>query len=321
MKPVFIGGCHRSGTTLLGALLGAHPQCLTTPESQFKTDALKGVGVPHTETQWNTVLERASGMRSLSRWSVSDGLLSDAALSKDRDYAALLVRMVGEFAQSTGQGRFDVWVDHTPKNIWHLETLLGLYPEGKAIHIVRDGRGVAASVMGLDWGPNTVIAAAHWWIHHVAFGLAAESHFGERVLRVRYEDLVATPQPELERICEWLEIDYVPAMESGGGFNYPKGTFRYHSLIHDAPDPSRVTAWRDALSSRQIASFESCACDLLPYLGYDVLNDYARAALADRLQTLIVEPAMIAVNGIRFRLWRAKKDRMLARQAERQQDG
>ena len=320
MKPVFIGGCHRSGTTLLGALLGAHPQCLTTPESQFKTDALKGVGVPQTESQWTTVLERAGGMRSLSRWSVSDGLLGGAAGSTDRDYAALLLRMVDEFARSSGRGRFDVWVDHTPKNIWHLETLLGLYPEGKAIHIVRDGRGVAASVMGLDWGPNPVIAAAHWWIHHLAFGLAAESRFGERVLRVRYEDLVATPQPELERICEWLGIDYVAAMESGGGFNYPKGMFRYHSLIHDAPDPSRVTAWRGALSSRQIASFESCACDLLPYLGYDVLNDYAQAALADRLQTLLVEPAMIAVNGIRFRLWRAKKDRMLARRAERHRD-
>src|SRR4029077_17440948 len=26
VRPVFIGGCHRSGTTLLGAMLGAHPE-------------------------------------------------------------------------------------------------------------------------------------------------------------------------------------------------------------------------------------------------------------------------------------------------------
>ena len=33
---VFIGGAPRSGTTLLGSILGSHSQMLATPESQFK---------------------------------------------------------------------------------------------------------------------------------------------------------------------------------------------------------------------------------------------------------------------------------------------
>ena len=40
-KVVFIGGCSRSGTTLLGSLLGSPSNCVTTPESQFVIDTTK----------------------------------------------------------------------------------------------------------------------------------------------------------------------------------------------------------------------------------------------------------------------------------------
>ena len=41
-RQIFIGGCSRSGTTLLGSMLGAHSDCITTPESHFKTSVLRG---------------------------------------------------------------------------------------------------------------------------------------------------------------------------------------------------------------------------------------------------------------------------------------
>ena len=36
IKSIFIGGAPRSGTTMLGAILGTHSQTLTSPETQFK---------------------------------------------------------------------------------------------------------------------------------------------------------------------------------------------------------------------------------------------------------------------------------------------
>lgn len=317
MRPVFIGGCHRSGTTLLGALLGAHPACLTTPESQFKTDALEGIGVPESAAELQAVLMRARNMRSLSRWGLDEARLQSAEKSPGSDYAELLRQLVSAYGSCVGQSSFDLWIDHTPKNVRCLSTLFSLFPDARAIHIVRDGRGVAASVMPLDWGPNTVISAAHWWIHHVAFGLAAESYFGDgRVLRVRYEDLVSDPQGELERICAWLGIEYVAEMRQGGGFNYASGLFRYHALIHDAPDVSRASAWRRSLSARQIRTFESRTSDFLPSLGYSLLHRDAETATIDRVQTILLEPLLVAVNALRFRYWRLKKERLLARSAE-----
>ena len=168
--PVFIGGCHRSGTTLLGALLGAHPRCLTTPESQFKTDALEGAGVPENHQELLNFVHRAKQMRSLSRWELDPATLDVGAVTR---FADLLLDFVRAYGETVNKTSFDVWIDHTPKNIWHLCLLLSEFPDAKAIHIIRDGRAVAASVMPLDWGPNTIVASAHWWVHHVAFGLAA----------------------------------------------------------------------------------------------------------------------------------------------------
>lgn len=320
MRPVFIGGCHRSGTTLLGALLGAHPACLTTPESQFKTDALEGIGVPENPAGLRAVMNRARNMRSLSRWDLDEPNLQQVEQNPELDYAGLLHHLVGAYGSRVGQSSFDLWVDHTPKNMRYLSTLFSIFPEAKAIHIVRDGRGVAASVLPLDWGPNTVISAAHWWIHHVAFGLAAESHFGDgRVLRVSYDHLVSDPQGELERICAWLGIEYAAEMHRGGGFNYPSGDFRYHALIHEAPDVSRASAWRQSLSARQIKTFESRASDFLPFLGYDLLYPGAETATTDRVQTILLEPLRVVVNALRFRYWRLKKERKLARSAAAEQ--
>ena len=309
MKPVFIGGCHRSGTTLLGALLGAHPQCLTTPESQFKTNALEGVGLPRNRGQLEDFLERATKMRSLSTWKLDS---ADRTLQSKSDtrYSELLQTLVSGYGKTVGKPSFDIWVDHTPTNVRHLGLLFSEFPQAKAIHLVRDGRGVASSVLSLDWGPNTIVAAAHWWAHHIAFGLAAETHFGsDRVLRVHYEDLVAEPGRELDRICLWLGVDYVDEMQRGGGFRHPSAEFRYHGLIHEAPNSARATAWTKRLSDRQVRAFESRTRDLLTYLDYEL---HFTAAKTDRLslfETMFMEPVMVSWNMLRHRLWLLKSDR------------
>jgi hypothetical protein len=309
MKPVFIGGCHRSGTTLLGDLLGAHPQCLTTPESQFKINALEGAGLPQNRSEVESLLERAENMRSLSRWNLQPSAFELPGDMEFR-YSALMQRLVSAYGETVDKTSFDFWVDHTPTNVRHLRMLFSEFPEARAIHLVRDGRGVAASVLPLDWGPNTIVAAAHWWAHHIAFGLAAETHFGgDRILRVRYEDLVAEPGAELERICRWLGVDYVDEMQQGGGFSHPSGEFRYHALIHQAPNAARATAWTKRLSDRQVKAFESRTRDLLSYLDYELKFTVSETDRLSLLETMFVEPFMVALNMLRYRIWLFKRDR------------
>jgi len=267
MRPIFVGGCERSGTTLLGAMLGAHSSCLCVPEMQFKLDILRFPDHGAQETIDKAEVIRRLAQRSSFRiWELN---LNNAALLHEQLSCRQLIEwIVTAYGQTVGKPMPAMWVDHTPSNIRYVRTLLRLFPDAHIVHIVRDGRAVAASVLPLDWGPNQIDSAAHYWAERLAFGFAAESQWPERVMRVRYEDLVQDPEPVLQKICEALAIQYEPAMSQGKGFRVPQYTAQQHALVGSAPNPTRARAWETQLTPRQIEIFESLTSDLLESLGY-----------------------------------------------------
>jgi hypothetical protein len=266
-REIFIGGCGRSGTTLVGAILGAHSDCICPPESHFKVSALRSCQRDDGTVDLDEAL---SFIRMHWRFKLWD-LDVDPDEVLDGSYADLLTSLVEAYAQDRGIAGH-VWVDHTPENINYASVLLKLFPEAKLIHIVRDGRAVANSILPLDWGPNTVIEAAAWWKAIVREGLALEAFLPpEQIVRVRYEDLVYAPEATVRRLCGELDLAYEPAMLAANGFRPPGYTASQHELIGHRPDPARATRWKETLSDRQVEIFETLAADLLEQLGYDLV--------------------------------------------------
>jgi len=271
MRAVFIGGCDRSGTTLLGSMLGGAENCITTPESQFKTDVL-----PYCRKKDGTVDVKLAYCRIVKHWrfklwglreSDYDWLIQGAS-----SYSELIKSLVKSYTIRNGKADVNVWIDHTPSNLRYAKILLDFFPEAKFVHMVRDGRAVAASVIPLDWGPNTIICAAHWWVERVAFGLAAEFFLGpERIIRVKYEDLLRKPEVTLRQLCNFFDIEFNPEMLEGKGFTPPQYTISQHRLIGRRPDFTRLEAWRTELSPRDVEIFEALTGDFLVYLGYQPL--------------------------------------------------
>ena len=268
MHTVFIGGYSRSGTTLLGAMIGAHTQCVCTPESQFKTDVLRHFRRKKKE---EVDIETARKMiQDHPRYRVLWGDVADSdVLIGINSYEELILWFVGKYAEKEGKPRAAYWVDHSPTNIKHAKTLLGLFPDSRFIHIIRDGRAVAASIMPLDWGPNTIDKTACSWKSRVSRYLSLESSLNnDQVLRVRYEDLIQAPETALRDICSFLDIAYQPQMIKGSGFKVPRYQDKQHALIGKEPDKNRINAWEKSLTPRQIEIFESIAGELLLSLGY-----------------------------------------------------
>lgn len=296
---------------MLGALLGANSDCLTVPESQFKIEALGSRGIPENVEDVQAALARIINDWRFKKWGMNLDPEAIPTREISASYGMLLDWLVAKYGEYVGKKDFKVWIDHSPRNIRHLYTLFTIFPEAKAIHIVRDGRGVAASVMPLDWGPNTIIGAAHWWVHNVSYGLAAESALGrDRIIRVKYEDLITHPETVLRKICAWVGIDFDPRMARGGGFKcHPHHHKKYHTLIRKPPDPKRASAWKTKLTSKQIEVFENRTEELLPYLGYELefgLRKTSKSA-AELIRTIVMEPFMECVNRVRFNHWKRKQ--------------
>lgn len=260
MKPIFIGGCDRSGTTLLGAMLGAHPRHVTVPEMPFKVEIIASRSFRLPE-----VIRDLEAQFRFRIWDID----MNASVAQSDSPRQLIEEIVSAYANKVGKTESNVFVDHTPSNLKFAGKLLESFPDAQFVHIVRDGRAVAASLLRVDWGPNDIARAAHYWAEQLAFGFAAElSLTTRRVTRVRYEDLVARPDQVIRELCTTLQLPYSKQMQEASGFVAPAYTVPIHKLVGSAPVGTRINAWRDQLGSREVEIFESIAGELLTYLGY-----------------------------------------------------
>jgi hypothetical protein len=302
VRAVFVGGCERSGTTMLGAMLGAHSDCIATPETQFiEHQFTQGGFDPGTLDPRKTLALIMANRRYRLLWQFPIDLASVRPEQAGSTYARVLSWLVQAYGRKQGKDA-SVWIDHTPINFRRALTLLRLFPEARFIHLVRDGRAVAASLLPLDWGPNNALHAAEFWMGRCAPGLAAESQLGpERVLRVRFEDLVSSPTTALQNIATFAQLDYQSAMAEGAGLQPGRYHQLQHHLVGQPPDQSRLDRWRRSLTPRQVEIFEAEAGDFLAILGYEPRYGI-RARPANRAEVLRMRASDLArraVNNLR----------------------
>ena len=273
VRPIFIGGCERSGTTMLGSMLGAGPRAVCTPESIFKTFAFQGLPWPPTgRASLCRLWQQIKKDRFYRNWELE--LPEDATLPGHiGSFDELLVWLVRRYGRKIGLEEFDWWVDHSPHNLQHARWLRELFPDAKFIHLVRDGRAVAASALPIDrWGPHHIVDAGPWWDRRVGYGLAAEQLLAEeQIMRVQYEALLREPETTVREICRFTGLDFNVRMIGGGDFDVPKFSQKQHHLVGRPPDPSRATAWQKVLSKRQIEILEYFSAEMLTHLGYQPL--------------------------------------------------
>jgi hypothetical protein len=269
IEPVFIGGCDRSGTTFLGSVLGSHHSILCVPEAQFKYELFGLVS----QTDKNLDIEKVTNFLvqnwRLGLWDIREEIEKKFRVSGARDVASILRWLSVRYGEKVGKTKSSLWIDHTPSNLRHIFQLINYFPYARFIHIVRDGRAVASSFFRLEWGPNTPIEAARFWLEKITYGLAAENAIGsERIIRVRYEDLLLNMNETLERICDFLGIEVCDEMKKASGFRPHCYTAKQHALVGSPPNPKRAFAWQSLMSIREIEIFESIAGDVLRCLSY-----------------------------------------------------
>ena len=248
--PVLIGGCPRSGTTLLASRLNG----LITPESQFKADLFRAERQGASVNDLLKILHQSARYRT---WRV------EPDFSGVTNALSIISAVVEAYADYKGSR----WIDHTPENAVDMAILRTVWPDAPFIHIVRDVRATVNSVMPLDWGPNTAGIGAQWWLERLAHGLVAEETGPS--LRIKYEDLITSPDATIERVAKLVDLP-VPSDVQTSNFTPPGGHHKQHQLINEKIDASRLTAWRNSLSTREVAVIEYIAGDLLEMLGYEI---------------------------------------------------
>jgi hypothetical protein len=271
----FIVGAGRSGTTLLRLMLDAHPELAIPAETHF-VPRVAGCATPEAAIE---CIRSASVWRDLNL----DGEALAERAAGAADPRAVLREMYALYAEGQGKPR---WGDKTPAYVRSMPAVAEALPEARFVHIIRDGRDVAASVRGLWFGGDTIADTARWWSGSIA--QARRDAAGVTYLEVRYEDLVREPEPVLRRICDFVDLAWDPATltypkraagrlaELGNDVVRADGTvttgaqrMELHQLALGPPVPTRIGRWRSELAPAEVRAFEEVAGPLLRELSYE----------------------------------------------------
>jgi hypothetical protein len=293
---VFLVGCPRSGTTLLQRLLDGHPQIAITPETHwipcwFHDKSRKGI-TPEGRVS-KKLLRKLYAHPRFAELGVSPGKSHFRVEGEGRvTYARFVSSLYDLYGQRQGKPLVG---DKTPGYALEMTTLNGLWPAAKFVHLIRDGRDVALSILDWEraknWGPGEGAAryrtwaedrlstAALWWEWHVRLARESGYDLGPALYHeVRYEALVSKPEGECQSICAFLGAPsevLLPVYEERARVN--GGRADKHPWM---PITRSLRDWQSQMTPPEVERFEAVAGGLLEELGYP--HAFPRPALAAR---------------------------------------
>ena len=294
----FVVGMNRSGTTLLRMMLDSHPELTIPPETHFVPDVIRackrGDGSPE------SVLAAMKSRREWGDFDFSDDEMLELLRARGRklDAGEALRAFYEAYAERQGKPR---WGEKTPRYVGKMRQIQGALPEARFVHVVRDGRDVALSVLDRTVRELTAADVAKRWKRKLQKARDAAPKL-DHYMEVRYEDLILDTEPSLRRICEFIELEWddavleyherssgrleemkraLPADERSAELDVER-RMATHAMTTKPPDADRVSRWKRQMGSEDQQAFEEIAGATLADLGYEtgVATDGAGADTA-----------------------------------------
>jgi len=271
--PIMVVGVDRSGTTLLSLMLDSHSRIAIPYESKFfmryhnMPDQLGNLAEPEAR---RALIERMLNEPSVRQWGHTVAI-GDVELDRCTSLASSIDALYSAHARACGK---DIWGDKTPSYITSLHVLNALFPEARFIHIIRDGRDVASSLVQQWWGPNDFAEAMRYWHERVSCARKMLRMLPEnRFIEVRFEDLVANPRNTLESITTFLGLDFEEAMLDAytrkASSRVGESLSEIHPHLHEKPNPEQAYKWKRQVPASDQAIAHEIAGRTLAELGYE----------------------------------------------------
>jgi protein-tyrosine sulfotransferase len=258
-EPIVLGGCGRSGTTLLRMMLDSHPRISCGPESSvFRRRAIDP----------DALADRFGLARGAVR------AIDDTAVSRPAFIEAFATLCL----QEAGKAR---WAEKTPRNISRIGAIFRFFPAAHFVHVLRDGRDVACSLrthprhevvdgrlVPLDtWKP--LAACARRWRDDIECSRPWWSD--PRFHTLRYEDLVRDPGSVLRRLMIFLGepwADVMLAYAGDGPSSRDVTRFAQSPEAIGAVSAASIGRWQRDFNANDRRTFKRIAGPLLIELGY-----------------------------------------------------
>lgn len=291
----FIFGHARSGTTLLTRLIRLHPEVHCNYQGHFFTrqPTLEGLVNRAEIEDWFT--------RRSNRW------------NHGRDLSPIVLRAISDYVMEREARSLNVKVvgDKSPNSLLDGEAVRlahKVYPDGKIIFIVRDGRDAAVShrfqtfidatqhMSKADWDIRTAFehdsdpfmrgersiftekgirTAAEGWAKNVReTEQMGQEIYGDQYISLRYEDLLTQPWEQMSRLWQFLEVrtdlPKLPEILKAELGSNPDRDWQKQKAGELVSDlqKGKSGSWRELFTEHDQGVFQEIAGDLLETWSY-----------------------------------------------------
>jgi len=277
---VFVFGPARGGTTFVNNLLAEWFDYTMGPEGTFVgplNQRLRSYGDLGVDENLERLLADIAAAEMFeimrSKWPVQHRVDITPSLMRthltERSYAGAVHAALSALRTARGRVRLGL---KSPDYWMELDTLESIFGrQARYLFVLRDGRDVALSNFQVSWGQRNAHASARRWVRMLEAVESFSARVGpDRLLTLRYEDILTAPEPSIVAIERFLEAPLAPER-------------RAQLLATMAANPRRDNfgKWKQKMSADELRAFESVAARHLAAHGYEVVNPAASVSVLE----------------------------------------
>jgi hypothetical protein len=271
--PVFVVGCHRSGTSFLyHSILSSGGFVVYRSETGVWDRLVPLFGDLSVLENRKRMMKVWLRSKMFRRTGLRAEQIESKILTECKSGGDFLRIVMQEIALSQNVSRWAAW---SPDNIFYIPQIKQEIPNALFIHIIRDGRDVATVLDKKGWikpfpwdRKNSLLVASTYWEWMVGMGLKNLRALGRDYIEVHYEDLIASPRETFASLGDFIghDLDYDGLQQAGiGTVTDPNSTFKTE-FQEGKFNP--VGRWKNKLLPSQVAALESIIGATLDELGY-----------------------------------------------------
>lgn len=256
ITPFFIIGSGRSGTTLLRSVLQRHDDIDIPPESHGSIPNSVKKFYRYGGLDWqdlvSVVLGEFTSDPYFKVWELDLSATQMRALElpeEDRSLAKI-IDLIYRGHIETHKPEASIWGDKTPFNTLRLDWIQKVFPEGKYIHMIRDGRDVVSSMLK-SGRYDKINDACRRWNLALDSVVQFEQEAANSVLSIYYEKFVRDTEMAVRDVCGFLGIEYSDGMLSNSDVYLGDDHLEHLQNVNKPITDKSVGKWKERLSEEQ----------------------------------------------------------------------
>jgi len=224
-KPIFVVGRPRTGTTWLGNLIGQHSNvaCVHRNNETGKYGIAESAYFSHIADKFGDLAIANNLIRLIEVFCNSDffeltGLDKDMVyVARPQNYKGLFRLVMDRYAERKGT---DFWLEKTPMHALYIDKISKYYPDAKFVVIQRNIVDQVRSAVKLTENKvrkrhtNGVkrlsLLTEKVFMYHLVYKHIKrfEKRCPDKMIFVRYEDLLSSRRETISAVCEFLGLDF-----------------------------------------------------------------------------------------------------------------